>query len=79
MYNPYEVLGVSALDSKDTIRARYRSLCKKYHPDVSETGDSKKFMEIYEAWQYINSHTEEGKGTEFWSHKTLFTVERKNL
>ena len=33
--NPYEVLGVSIRDSQDTIKSKYRKLCKMYHPDNS--------------------------------------------
>lgn len=33
MKDPYEVLGVSPSDSDETIRAAYKALVKKYHPD----------------------------------------------
>lgn len=78
MKNPYEVLGVSALDSKTTIKAQYRKLCKIYHPDMIGTGDSAKFREINEAWEYINTHADISDVPQYWHHKTLFTVERKS-
>jgi len=35
MDDPYEVLGVRRGDSDETIRAAYRKLAKKYHPDLN--------------------------------------------
>lgn len=77
MRNPYEVLGVSSTDSKDVIKAKFRKLCKLYHPDMPN-GDSSKFIEINEAWRFIDSNTT-NKDRQYWGHKTLFTVERRIL
>ena len=75
--NPYEVLGVSSTDTKEFIKAKYRSLCKIYHPDVIGTGDVSKFREIQEAWDLINSSVSNSE-ISYWSHKTIFSVERRS-
>lgn len=79
MRNPYEVLGVSPLDSYDTIKSRYRKLCKMYHPDVAGVESADKFKEVYEAWNCIKNSVNEDKVKQRWSHKTLFTIKRRNV
>lgn len=79
MKNPYEVLGVSSLDTLSEIKDRYRKLCKKYHPDIAGAEYTAKFQEINDAWVYIKTHTKEDKPKQYWTHKSLFTVERKSF
>lgn len=76
--NPYEVLGVSSLDTIDDIKVQYRKLCKKYHPDVPNTGSSEKFIQVKKAWDMICNMQSSENGRMYWSHKTLFTVERRS-
>ena len=79
IYNPYEVLGVSAADSKDVVKARYRALCRKYHPDNVKTGNSERFMEINKAWKCLEGNSGVAFGVssqKYWRHKTTFTVEK---
>jgi len=33
MKNPYEILGISPSATNEEVRAAYRTLAKKYHPD----------------------------------------------
>lgn len=60
MRDPYEVLGVPRNASKDQIKAKYRELAKKYHPDnyagspLAETANEK-MQEINEAYDAIMS------------------------
>jgi hypothetical protein len=54
MNDPYKILGVSANASSTEIKRVYRELAKKYHPDVSKSGDaSRRMQEINEAYGVI--------------------------
>jgi curved DNA-binding protein len=50
----YEVLGVKRGASQDEIQRAYRSLARKYHPDVSKQPDAaERFGEIGEAYEVL--------------------------
>lgn len=51
--NYYAVLGVSALASRDEIRAAYRALVRTAHPDAG--GDPEEFSKIAEAWEVLGN------------------------
>jgi len=53
----YEILEVSESASKDTIRAAFRALSKKYHPDNKKTGDAEKFRLLNEAHECLTDET----------------------
>ncbi|MDQ7025797.1 MAG: molecular chaperone DnaJ [Anaerolineae bacterium] len=51
----YEVLSVSRNASKDEIKKSFRTLARKYHPDVStEDNAEQKFKEINEAYEVLS-------------------------
>lgn len=65
MRDPYEVLGVPRGASKEQVKAKYRELAKKYHPDnyigspLAETANEK-MQEINEAYDAIISGSASG-------------------
>ena len=55
MKNYYDILEIDKNASEDDIKKAYRSLAKKYHPDVNkEPGAEDKFKEINEAYQTLS-------------------------
>lgn len=50
----YEILGVKPEADKKDIKAAYRKLARKYHPDVNaEAGIAEKFKEVAEAYRVL--------------------------
>lgn len=55
MSDYYKVLGLSKGASIEEVKKAYKSLAKKYHPDVSSDPDAeKKFKEVVEAYQVLS-------------------------
>ena len=62
----YEVLGVDKNASADEIKKAYRSLAKKYHPDVNkEPGAEEKFKEINEAYDTLSDDSKKARYDQF--------------
>lgn len=52
--SPFKVLGVPEKSSLEVCKKAYRTLARKYHPDMA-TGNKAKFQQINEAWEKIQS------------------------
>lgn len=50
----YELLGVSAGASESEIKAAYRRLARKLHPDSGRPGDVDRFREMQEAYETLS-------------------------
>ncbi len=62
----YEVLGLTKGASADDIKKAYRSLAKKYHPDVSQEKDAEaKFKEVQEAYDTLNDPNKKAQYDQF--------------
>jgi len=67
MNNPYEVLGIKPGASEEEIRAAYRELVKKYHPDkyvdnpLADLAEEK-MQEINEAYDLLMKQSRSGGG-----------------
>jgi len=49
--DPYEILGIHSSASSETIKAAYRELVKKHHPDAG--GDKQKILALNAAWEIL--------------------------
>lgn len=56
-YDPYKILGVSPDISEDELTRAYRSLARRYHPDLNpgDTNAASRMSEINAAYEYIKS------------------------
>lgn len=63
MSNPYEVLGLRDGASEEEVKKAYKSLAKKYHPDVTgnDPEAAKKMQEINSAYDAIINHKAYGQ------------------
>lgn len=63
----YEVLGVSKTANEDEIKKAYRTLAKKYHPDMNpgDTDAEVKFKEVNEAYAVLSDSDKRSKYDRF--------------
>ena len=58
MSDPYEVLGLKQGASEEEVKKAYKTLAKKYHPDVTgnDPAAAQKMQEINSAYDAIINH-----------------------
>ena len=63
MKDPYKILGLSTSSSQDEIKAAYRTLAKKFHPDLNAGNKDAeiKFKELNTANQLIGNADDRAK------------------
>ncbi|MFS0575273.1 molecular chaperone DnaJ [Sporosarcina sp. 179-K 3D1 HS] len=62
----YEVLGLTKSATKEEIRKAYRSLSKKYHPDLNKEPDAEeKFKEVTEAFEVLSDESKKANYDQF--------------
>ncbi|MDD4878751.1 MAG: molecular chaperone DnaJ [Candidatus Nanoarchaeia archaeon] len=66
----YKTLGVKKEASEDEIKSAYKSLAKKYHPDLNkEASASEKFKEVNEAYSVLGDKTKRQNYDRFGSEQ----------
>lgn len=53
--DPYKMLGLSHSAGQREIRAAYRSLAKKYHPDAGEGSSAERFRDVQDAYEILSN------------------------
>ncbi|MCR4422166.1 MAG: DnaJ domain-containing protein [Exilispira sp.] len=85
--DPYEILGLSRNASMDEIKARYRELVKKYHPDKHQGNPladlaEERFKEIQQAYDdIINNRASSSQNYEnnYSSSSYTYNVDYENI
>lgn len=63
--DPYKILGISPNATDEELKKAYRTLSKKYHPDLNRGNEKyaeEKFKEVQEAYRQIQDERKYGKG-----------------
>jgi molecular chaperone DnaJ len=68
-----ETLGLPSNFTADELKKTYKTLARKYHPDVAGMDSAKKFIEVKKAFDLLSISGSVG-GKNILSHQSIFTV-----
>ena len=71
--DPYRTLGLSPGASRDAIKAAFRALVKKEHPDTGEPFDVERFRRIRDAYESLMGRGQEPSRAPVPSHPVSWT------
>jgi curved DNA-binding protein len=75
--NPYAVLGLKPNAPMDEVKSAYKTLAKKYHPDINkEEGATEKFSEISAAYDSIQKGELEPEPFRYQQHATNIDIDK---
>lgn len=79
MNDPYSVLGLSSSASEEEVKKAYKTLAKKYHPDVAGNSPeaAKKMQEINAAYDAIINHKSYGYQNSGSSYNSYYDYGQK--
>lgn len=79
MTDPYKVLGLSPGASDDEVKKAYKTLAKKYHPDVAGNSEeaARKMREINAAYDQIINHKNEYSSSGYSSYSSGYSGYRQ--
>lgn len=77
----YETLGVSKTATKEEIKKAYKTLAKKYHPDLNKNNPDaeKKFKEINEAYSVLSDDAKRGNYDQYGTAGEQFSGFNQNF
>lgn len=75
--NYYDILEISPNASDEVIKAAYRSLVKKYHPDAGREVDGEKFSRIEKAYNVLSDEKKRKEYDLHLSTRNTDTTEKK--
>jgi curved DNA-binding protein CbpA len=73
----YDVLGVARTASPTDIRRAYRTLARRYHPDVQPGGDTLRFEELSNAYEVLHDPARRARYDEATAPPTPAPVRRR--
>lgn len=71
------ILGLNPNFTSTELKKAYRTLSKKNHPDIIDSGSNEKFLQIKEAYELLSISRTNGSKI-LLTHGSIFTIIRNN-